>query len=497
VDAAVALGASSPVSDLLYDESGGLWVATQDGLWWRGEGPGRPLLDASPGLGEAARRVHRLARAGEVLAVATDAGVFVAWHGVGWQRVSAAGNPVKVLALECGPGRCGLWWFDGGRLWRAALRLRGVERGGFALRVDEVVQHAILGAPTAGSPVDLVLGSPLGDVIAVYGRALAVRSWRAVSAASRSGGSPSPTPSRGQAPEAVWPGWTIWRPVMPPGAMSRRLFFTLGEYWLATDRGLLRAVDPRAGWARAAPPAGSSAIAGLAQGGSEVWAATGRGVLRGSTAADPVERPGDAGEVQVSRRSRAPGAPVEPTIQELHRLALQHLGLDPRRARDLRRRAAQRSWWPEVELGFGYGGERTRRRDRDQTYSSGATRQLFDRDRSRGHDWDAGLELRWDLAAAIFDPELIDLAREHRAQIALRDDVLDEVTQLYFERLRVLGSLAALRGSGGARGLAETRSEARRLRERAEELAAGLDAWTGGAFSHPKETHPWVPDRSE
>ena len=150
-----------------------------------------------------------------------------------------------------------------------------------------------------------------------------------------------------------------------------------------------------------------------------------------------------------------------------------------------------------MELGFGYGGERTRRRDRDQTYSSGATRQLFDRDRSRGHDWDAGLELRWDLAAAIFDPELIDLAREHRAQIALRDDVLDEVTQLYFERLRVLGSLAALRGSGGARGLAETRSEARRLRERAEELAAGLDAWTGGAFSHPKETHPWVPDRSE
>jgi len=483
-DVAVALGASSPVSDLLYDTGGGLWVATEEGLWWHGGGPGQPLLDASPGLGEAARRVHRLARAGDVLAAATDAGVFVSWHGVGWQRVSTVGNAVRVLALECGPERCGLWWFAGGRLWRAALRLRPVESSGFALRVEELVQHAILGAPTAASPVDLVLGSPLGDVIAVYGRALAVRSWRAVPMASRPGGPPSEWPSGGPPAEAARPGWTIWRPVIPPGATARRLMFAFGDYWLATDRGLLRATDPRLGWARAAPPAGSLAIGGLAQGETEVWAATGRGVIRGSAAAISVEPSGGVADVGRPQASRSTG---EPTIQEVQRLALHHLGLDPGRARALRRRAIQRSWWPKVELGFGYGGDRARRRDRDQTYSSGAMRQLFDRDRSRGDDWDAGLELRWDLAAAIFDPELIDLAREQRAQIALRDDVLDEITQLYFERLRVLGSLAALRVPGGA---AEAASEAVRLRQRAAELAAGLDAWTGGAFSRPQKTHP-------
>ena len=64
-------------------------------------------------------------------------------------------------------------------------------------------------------------------------------------------------------------------------------------------------------------------------------------------------------------------------------------------------------------------------------------------------------------------------SREAREVIELRDDVLDEITQLYFERGRVLVELAA----------AQTPEEALRLRLRAAELAAGIDAWTGGWFS--------------
>jgi hypothetical protein len=53
--------------------------------------------------------------------------------------------------------------------------------------------------------------------------------------------------------------------------------------------------------------------------------------------------------------------------------------------------------------------------------------------------------------------------------------VLDEITQLYFERRRVLAELGALDGP--------PTPEQRRLRLRADELAAGIDAWTGGWFS--------------
>ena len=97
------------------------------------------------------------------------------------------------------------------------------------------------------------------------------------------------------------------------------------------------------------------------------------------------------------------------------------------------------------------------------------------RDLRRGEDWDAGVSLHWDLADAVFDPEIIDLAREERQWIALRDDVLDEINQLYFERRRVLLDFEAQPDPHAL--------EALRLQLRARELAAGLDAWTGGGFT--------------
>ena len=75
------------------------------------------------------------------------------------------------------------------------------------------------------------------------------------------------------------------------------------------------------------------------------------------------------------------------------------------------------------------------------------------------------------------------MSREAREIIELRDDVLDEITQLYFERRRVLDALA--------RAPAPDDVEAVRLRLRAQELAAGIDAWTGGWFGRqPRDRSP-------
>jgi hypothetical protein len=66
--------------------------------------------------------------------------------------------------------------------------------------------------------------------------------------------------------------------------------------------------------------------------------------------------------------------------------------------------------------------------------------------------------------------------------IKLRDDVLDEVTQLYFERRRVMVELFARPDAPPAEKL--------RLRLRAAELAAGIDAWTGGWFARARASRP-------
>ena len=71
--------------------------------------------------------------------------------------------------------------------------------------------------------------------------------------------------------------------------------------------------------------------------------------------------------------------------------------------------------------------------------------------------------------------------------IELRDDVLDEITQLYFERQRVRRALAA--------AVSDDPAERERLALRAAELAAGLDAWTGGWFT--RRTGPGFPHAAQ
>jgi len=87
-------------------------------------------------------------------------------------------------------------------------------------------------------------------------------------------------------------------------------------------------------------------------------------------------------------------------------------------------------------------------------------------------DLELQLSVSWDLGEIAYHPESIDVSREAREIIELRDDVLDEITQLYFERRRVIAAFASQPDSPAA---AE-------YKLRAAQLAAGIDAWTGGWF---------------
>jgi hypothetical protein len=152
---------------------------------------------------------------------------------------------------------------------------------------------------------------------------------------------------------------------------------------------------------------------------------------------------------------------------------LRYLDLRAGDVRSLRRDLARRGFLPEVDLDLAYGGDRLRHRAYDESFTSGAVRQLHDRDRTRIRDFAADLTLSWDLGNVVYDRDRVDVSKETRELIELRDDVLDEVNHLYFERERVLLDLAA----------SASPADAARLRLRAEELAAGLDAWSGGWFS--------------
>jgi hypothetical protein len=102
-------------------------------------------------------------------------------------------------------------------------------------------------------------------------------------------------------------------------------------------------------------------------------------------------------------------------------------------------------------------------------------RDLFDRDSGRSQGLELDLQLTWELSRLADPGQALSISRERRQLIELRDQVLERVNRLYFERLRLLARLSAL--------TPEQREEQGELELRVDELAAHLDAWTGGMFS--------------
>ncbi len=416
------------VRDLVYLARGDLLAATDQGVYRvDASGRSRPV---SPGPG-AARRALRLSTAADVVAAATEGGAFLSLDAERWQPIPGLpSGPALAVAVRTGAGG-----FECFALVRAALHRVDVGVRSGELVIGPVRREA--GAPSLReAPVDVVAGLGGSDLALLFPWALAVR----------------------DTPDA---GWRLLRPTLPPGAIAHRLVEGLGRLWLATDRGLLEAERPSGPWARVAASAGARGVVAVSAGAGSVHAVVGDAVF----SADAVRRDPPRGVLAE--------LPADPPIQRVHRVALDYLGLEPARIEEMRRGVRRRGWLPQVELAGGLSHDRDRGSDVDESIVSGALRQLVDRDEGSSRDRDVSLRFTWDVADLAYHPEQIDVSREAREVIELRDDVLDEITQLYFERRRVLVELAA----------AETPVEALRLRLRAQELAAGIDAWTGGWFS--------------
>lgn len=423
----VATGAA--VHGVAFAHDGALWLGTEDGL--RRQDPvSLRLVPRGPAPGGASR-VRDLVAAGGGVIAATAAGLF---------HADARTTRALGSAVPRGDATALSWSGDGA--WLAAIVDERVVMVRFGPGLVARVSDWLVFPPGAGMPRDLA--ATASGVLILTDRGV-----------YRSDGT--------QVVPTAHP--------FPAGAEPRRIATTRDLVWLATSRGLYRSgpfPSGSSGW-QAVGPTGAP-IAALAAAGETLFAAGTRGVWR--IRIDPA---GGAGAPS-TRVSDAPLVRVraQPPIEALHRAVVRAHGLDPARGHRWRKRVAARGRLPEFELRFGYGGGRDLKREYDEAFTSGALRRLNDRDRDRNRDFDVSAVLRWDFGDTLHHPEEIDVAREVREWIELRDEILDEVHQLYFERLRVLAERDALAPRDPAR---------LRLEIRASELSAGLDAWTAGWWS--------------
>ncbi|MDP6074786.1 MAG: hypothetical protein QGI26_07350 [Myxococcota bacterium] len=425
-----------PVRDVAFVPSGGLLAATPRGVF-EIDGAGRAVLRA-PAPGAAARDAHRVYVLESIVAVATRAGVFVSSDAVRWRRVSRRWpvEPARTVALRAAAEGIECWGVIGGHLWSANLR-----SGPNGLVDERAERHTLPVGSDAHGPVDVVFDVAGADVVTVLPAGFAVR---------------DPGSRR----------WREVRPALPPGASAQRLVAGDEWLWLATDRGLLVADALEGPWRRAAPPVGTDAIGAIVSQGSRLYVAAGDGVL---TPAGVLPAAGAL--------FRTPEG--DPPIEHIHRVVLAAVDLESRRIADLRHGVRRRGWLPLVSLRLSRGEDKDDGIDRDEAFLYGETRLLVDRERKRSRGFETSLTFAWDLGDIAYHPEEIDVSREAREVVKLRDDVLDEVNQLYFERRRVLAELSVA-----------PPGERLHLQLRAAELAAGIDAWTGGWFSRARAGYP-------
>ena len=431
------------VSDLLFEEGGGLWMASENGLWWLTEA-GR-LENRFPAAGEADRRMYRVAVSDDWRVAVGESGVFVSMDGRAWSRLSEGLplGPFYTLALRKIPAPTPgveLWLGGVADVW--CLRLQNSE-GEFTSSEARRIRPA--GRPVGERAVDLALDLGDSEVVILYPRSFA-RSLPSASDSLR---------------------WEMVFPVWLPGSRARRVFGVAGQVWVATDQGLLRAVDWPLSWRRTPGPPGVSGMWSLAeQGGRALLAAGEPGVFAGSAREEfllpkPIAHPSLGMQ--------------EPPLRQVQMQALIYTGMRPEYFSRLRSGLSRRGWWPSLELDAGLGLDRSRTQDDDQSFTCGELRDLRDRGRTNSRDFEAFVSLSWDLGEIAYPTDAPELSREARQRVSLRDNMLDELNQLYFDRRRALLAWEAFEDKSDP--------EAVLLQLRAEELAAGLDAWTGGWFS--------------
>jgi ligand-binding sensor domain-containing protein len=161
----------------------------------------------------------------------------------------------------------------------------------------------------------------------------------------------------------------------------------------------------------------------------------------------------------------------EPTIDEVQQAAIRYAEVEPEKIKLWREQAAKKAWLPQLGVGL----------DRNVTdlwhWEGGSTTKTDDDTLRRGHDsveWD--VTLSWDLGELIWNEDQTSIDVRSKLMVQLRDDVLDEVTKLYFERIRVKMELDNLS--------IEDRKKLFEKELRLQELTAYLDALTGGYFSN-------------
>ncbi len=156
----------------------------------------------------------------------------------------------------------------------------------------------------------------------------------------------------------------------------------------------------------------------------------------------------------------------EPTIREVQELAIDYAEVHPNKIKSWRKSAQQKALFPNLSVGLNRSATELYHWDTGPNPDKLMKGQDY-------LDWD--VTVSWDLGDLIWNSDQTSIDSRSKLMVELREDVLDQITRLYFERRRIQLEMVSSASTEPQLFLEK--------QMRVEELTALIDALTGGEFS--------------
>ncbi|MBI3316139.1 MAG: hypothetical protein HYZ87_04115, partial [Candidatus Omnitrophica bacterium] len=250
-------------------------------------------------------------------------------------------------------------------------------------------------------------------------------------------------------------------------------------YYVATDRGVFKREPDGSGFQEFNRGLGPGKVRALGYSvyGDYLVAGTDRGIFKWTHPELDGSVKTEDKESRLKARDFLERFRGEPSIHEVQQAAIQFAEVHPRKIQEWRAAAARKAWMPKLSMGADL--DKDQNVDLDRGGTNDPDRFIIGPDEER-LNW--SVSLNWDFGDLIWNGDQTSIDTRSKLMVELREDVLNEVTHLYFERRRLLAEMTM----SPPRDLAVEVEKELRL----EELTAGIDAMTGGYFSKRTERNP-------
>lgn len=169
----------------------------------------------------------------------------------------------------------------------------------------------------------------------------------------------------------------------------------------------------------------------------------------------------------------------EPSIRDVQKMAIAYARVNPKKIGAWESQAQKKAWLPQLSMGLDSDRNRTISDNVYGSYTGGGQAYTGPRDKTFYSNLGWDVSLSWDLGELVWNPDQTSIDSRSKMMSELREDILNEVTRIYFERRRL--QIEMLRRQGDQDEFYIER------KMRIDELTALIDALTGGEFSEEIE----------